>query len=280
MSPDPFKFPIGNLTPRAPLPVEKEQDAMLEPVKKLKKDIAFQASSLGRQEARWANQTYYTIQRYRVASNNRLKALERGGSNEPHAFQKFAEAQLVWPWLDQVTGVGPTLGAGLVAHLELRPTVGAWWRFAGLDPPVTWEKGQKRPWNAPLKTLCWKISDSFVKVSGRDNAYYGKAYRERKQYEVERNTPENMAEVAAATLKAKNYGKDTVAKRAYEQGILPDSRVDMRARRWTVKLFLSHLHEVWWRLEHNEPPPKPWVIEHGGHAHYLRPPHTEHLWTS
>ena len=41
-----------------------------------------------------------------------------------------------------------------------------------------------------------------------------------------------------------------------------------------IKLFLSHLHEVWLRLL-GRPVPKPWIIEHGGHGHYIAPPNLE-----
>ena len=51
---------------------------------------------------------------------------------------------------------------------------------AGLDPTVTWGKGERRPWNAELKVLCWKLGDSFVKVSNKEGALYGRIYRERK----------------------------------------------------------------------------------------------------
>lgn len=270
--------------------------ASLEPISRLERDIMKASSTLTVDEARWAVDTYYQIQKFRVGTNNRVKGLDRdavkaGTEPEPHMFlgwtldqmetlekqmvrglAHFAAAHPVAPWLDSIIGVGPILTAGLLAHLELRPTVGAWWRFAGLDPTIKWEKGQVRPYNAALKTLCWKIGDSFVKVSGRDDAYYGKAYRERKEYELARNTPEQMRETVAATLEAKRFGRDTQAKKAYDAGILPPGRIDLRARRWTVKLFLSHLHEVWYRLEYGEMPPKPFAIAIQGHAHYREPP--------
>jgi hypothetical protein len=271
--------------------------AELEPVVRLKRDVAAAAASLTLDEARWAVDTYYQIQKFRVGTNNRVKGLDRdavkaGTEPEPHLFlgwtldqlevlekqmvrglAAFAAEHPVHPWLDSIVGIGPVLSAGLIAHLELRPTVGAWYRFAGLDPTMTWAKGEKRPWNTTLKTLCWKIGDSFVKVSGRDDAYYGRAYVTRKIYEIERNKPELMVETVAKTLAEKKFSRDTQAKRAYDLGILPPGRIDLRARRWATKLFLSHLHEVWWRLEHNgEMPPAPFAIARLGHADYLPPP--------
>jgi hypothetical protein len=55
-------------------------------------------------------------------------------------------------------------------------------------------KGQKRPHNAKLKVLCWKIGDSFVKQQSRENDVYGKVYGERKRLELERNDAGLFAE--------------------------------------------------------------------------------------
>lgn len=130
----------------------------------------------------------------------------------------------------------------------------------------------KRPWNAGLKTLCWKIGESFVKVSGNDADVYGKVYRERKELEEERNAAGLFADQAAAALEAKNFRRDTTAKQCYEQGILPPGHIHARAKRYAVKLFLAHWHHVAYECHFGVPPPKPYVIEHLGHAHYIGPP--------
>ena len=75
----------------------------------------------------------------------------------------------------------------LSCRREAIQTVGHIWRFAELDPTQTWEEGQRRPWNASLKTLSWKIGESFVRRSRDEDATYGRFYRERKQLEIERN---------------------------------------------------------------------------------------------
>jgi hypothetical protein len=70
----------------------------------------------------------------------------------------------------------------------------------------------KRPWNSELKTLCWKIGDSFRKLSsgekGRKPSPYGLLYRERKQREVERNDNGDFAEAALEVLTRKKIGKE------------------------------------------------------------------------
>ena len=221
------------------------------------------------------------------------------------ALHSYAEAQPVGRWMMSVYGIGPVIAAGLLAHiyigdwcdhchghdeddckarqkdkkLKLKPheytpvvscpTAGHIWRYAGLDPTVTWNKKQKRPWNASLKTLCWKIGQSFMKFSGQEECVYGHMYRERKEYEIKRNDSGGNKDTAAAILESKKFDKSTEAYKHLMTGKLPPAQIDARARRYAVKMFLSHLHTVWWFIENGELPPKPFMIEHHGHVHYV-----------
>lgn len=130
----------------------------------------------------------------------------------------------------------------------------------------------KRPWNATLKTLCWKIGESFVKVSNNKADVYGHCWRERKEYETNKNENGDYKALADEELKIKTYDKGTEAYKAYIQGKLPDGRIHARAKRYAVKLFLSHWHHVAYELHYKKLPPKPYVIDHLGHTHYLAPP--------
>ena len=165
------------------------------------------------------------------------------------------------------------LSAGLLAHIDITraPTVGHIWSFAGLDPTKTWEKGQKRPWNSSLKTLCWKIGQSFMKFSNQEECFYGHLYRERKAREIARNEAGELAEQAKQMLERRNFRKDTIARKFYEEGKLPPAHIDARARRYAVKLFLAHWHEVAYVAHYHQPPPLPYPIAHLGHAHVIRP---------
>jgi hypothetical protein len=175
-------------------------------------------------------------------------------------------------WARGTVGVGPVIAAGLLTHIDITKakTAGAIWRFAGLDPTIKWEKGQKRPYNARLKVLCWKLGDSFVKFSGHERSLYGRLYRERKSYELRRDEEGGNAETAAQTLAERNF-RDKETRKIYESGHLPAGRIDQRARRWAVKLYLAHYHEAAYRLHYGERPPKPFAIEQMGHAHYIEP---------
>jgi len=124
----------------------------------------------------------------------------------------------------------------------------------------------KRPWNASLKVLCWKIGESFVKVKGRPTDFYGHLYETRKLQEQQNNDKGLNAERAAAILKAKRIGRATEAYKAYSQGLLPPAHIHARAKRWAVKLFLAHLQHVMWEAKYQTPPPFPYVIEKLGHT--------------
>jgi len=213
------------------------------------------------------------------------------------ALDKYTEAHKMGSWMREIYGIGPVLSAGLLANISMKPwkcvnpkkkckpeepcnpqchheiieTAGQIWRYAGLDPTLKWEKGQKRPWNATLKTLCWKIGQSFMKFSGQDECFYGKIYLERKKFEIERNERGDNAQLAA-TLKEK-VSKTTDAYKSLSEGKLPPGQIDARARRYAVKIFLSHLHAEWYRREFGKEPAAPFAIGILGHAHMINPPH-------
>jgi hypothetical protein len=262
----------------------------IEPVTRLTKDLANASATMTAGEARFLVDSYYSMQEDRIRSNNQVRAL--GESEEPHdvlrwladqsetlenqikrSLAKYVEAHPVGGWLMSVVGIGPVIAAGLLAHIDIHkaPTTGHIWRFAGLDPTMKWEKGQKRPFNAKLKVVCWKAGESFVKVSGNENALYGQFYAERKKLEMERNEALAFKAQAENILATKKIGKTTDAYAAYSVGKLPPAHIHARAKRYAVKLFLAHLHDVWYRIEFKKDPPKPYVIEHLGHAHWIRP---------
>lgn len=149
----------------------------------------------------------------------------------------------------------------------------AYYRERGSSLRASIEKAAaRRPWNARLKTLCWKVGESFKKVSKSEDAFYGHVYRERKALEVERNEAGQFAELAAKKLLETNI-KDRDTKATYKAGRLPAGRLDLRATRYAVKLFLSHYWAVGYEIEHGKKPPNPWIVEHGGHSTVIPPPH-------
>jgi hypothetical protein len=130
----------------------------------------------------------------------------------------------------------------------------------------------KRPWNGGLKTICWKVGESFVKQQNHENDTYGKYYVLRRREEEERNNSGQYAALAADILAKKAYKKDTIAYQYYSQGMLPPDHIYSRAKRWAVKLFLSHFHYVAYVCHYKIPPAMPYVINILGHKDYIAPP--------
>jgi hypothetical protein len=263
----------------------------LEPITRLAKDVKAAAVTLTQDEARYLVDAYYMMQRDRIRSGNQVRALDE--SKEPHlvlswladnantlegnikrALDAYSDRDIVGKWAKSITGIGPVIAAGLSAHIEIEkaPTVGHIWRFAGLDPTVTWARGEKRPWNASLKTLTWKIGESFVKVSNHESDVYGHIWAARKQQEIERNDAKQFADQAAAKLEKFKIGKSTDAYKAYAAGLLPPGHIHARAKRYAVKLFLAHWHAVAYREKFGSDAPKPYVISQLGHAHEIACP--------
>ncbi len=303
-----------------------EEAAPKEAFVKLSRDLKKAARHLSRANARWMIDQYYTIQdeRIRSASQGRANAsaeepkelidwifdtMRRFEAAIQGALGEYAKQYKVGQWMMAQYGIGPVLAAACLAHLEIegRPTVGAFWRFSGLDPTSVWEKKTKRPWNAQLKSiLVFKMGESFVKFHGRDKCFYGKLWKQQKDKLWLQNLAGKFSGQATADMEASKYKMTTQAYRwvrgeysltATEAWLktdnrekppeavrdthvgtgipmLPPAQIHARARRWTVKLFLSHLHEVMHHDWYDKAPPAPYIFEHPGgdaHVHLLKP---------
>jgi hypothetical protein len=156
-------------------------------------------------------------------------------SDESPAEAKWAYSQI---------GIGPIIASGLAAHIDVAKanTVSSLWKFAGLAPGFDRKtKGIKLPYNARLKVLCWKAGESFVKVSGKEGATYGKLYADFKRQEIERNDAGLYAEAAKRELEKKKFkADDSVTKKKLNAGKLSDAHLHARAKRRTTKIFLAH----------------------------------------
>ena len=263
----------------------------LEPLKRLTRDLKAASRLLSADEARYLVDAYYQMQKDRIRSDHQQRTLaEQGEPNEiigwlsantatlerniKSALGAYSDASPVGQWSCSIVGIGPVISAGLLAHIDITkaPTVGHIWRFAGLDPTVTWEKSTKRPWNGSLKRLCWIIGESFTKVQAHEDDFFGKLYVQRKALEVQRNADGLFAEQAAKSLQTKRWRADTTTKAAYEAGQLPPARLHLRAQRWAVKIFLAHWHAVAYYAQYRQFAPKPYVLQQLGHAHEIQVP--------
>lgn len=242
---------------------------------------------------RYLVQTYYDHQHNRIEAANRLRASNK--ANAPSAVmdwllgrdeqtEKAVRAILeeyvkveptgMGEWAMLTVGIGPVLSAGLLSLIDMNKATNPSkiWRFFGLDPSVKWVKGQKRPWSAMGKTLCWKIGDSFVKFHNRDDCFYGKLYEQFKAREQELNANGSYAATAARTLEERAI-KDKDLKACYQSGKLPDGRIELRARRKAVKIFLVHWWEEAWTRKWGTPPvKKAYVFDKLGHESEIKNP--------
>lgn len=261
---------------------------------KLRADLSKAAELLTTDQARYLVDLYYEMQHGRIVSANIARAMIQGDPKEPrelvewfeqrqrrieenlkNVLGRYAASKRSGRWAQSICGIGPVISAGLIAHIDPKIALyaGQVWRFAGLDPSVRWEKKTKRPWNAKLKVLCWKMGESFVKVQNNANDFYGKVYVKYKEREIRRNETGELAPQAAEKLERFKIGKDTEAYGHYSQGRLPPAHLHARAKRAAVKLFLSHYHAVAYECEHGQAPPRPYAIEHlVGHHHEIAVP--------
>lgn len=256
----------------------------------LSSEKILEAANLSAAELRLMVANYYQAQQMRKTMDMQLRHL---GDRQPLAISTFAaesfadieqqiaksfDKLLVSPvaqWIKAQRGIGPIIAAGLLAHIDIEraPTAGHIWSFAGLNPSMKWEKGEKRPYNAALKQICWHAGQCFMKQSNDPDCFYGRLYRERKQFEIERNEAGGNAE------RAKSFkvtpGATKAVKDKLEDGKLPDFNIDARARRYAVKIFLSHLHAVMFWDRYGTRAPLPYSLAMLNHAHFIDIPNAE-----
>jgi len=278
-----------------------ETVGLTEPFIRLKRDMRDAAQELGAHEARWLVDAYYMVQDERIRSAAQWRQGEKAGESHRLAFWlfgsmrrfeaaikaalgEFASQYRIGVWLQGVHGIGPVISAALLSNFDIRKalTVGHFWRFAGLDPTCKWEKKTKRPWNAQLKSICaFKMGECFVKFSGNEKCFYGRLYADKKLRLIAQNEAGEFAETVQRDLDEKRYKPTTEAHKHLLAGHLPPAQIHARARRWAVKLFLSHLHALMYRDFHNAEPPAPYIFDHPNgddHRHLLEPPEWPGEW--
>lgn len=230
------------------------------------------------------------------AAMGRLKALERWTAR---VLKAYALTTPWGRWALSIKGVGPIGAAGLCVYVDPArfSSVGKVWRTFGLDPTIKWGKGQKRPYIPAAQRLAYLIGESIIKVG--DRGPYGPLYKRRKAYEWERNLSGQLSKAAQEMLpRATEYQRLWVEGRvnpeyarkvaegkvaAHQKPVLlkegevgvpmlPPVVIHARARRWVVKLLISHFWEVRYWYTFNKRPPLPYAIAHKGHVDYIPPP--------
>ena len=320
---------------REPTTVLQEDAEMFATLAKLNKDLERASILLGVREMRFLVDLYYQIQKLRKGAYMQVKLaqkVQQGGEGEEEpkvviepnefidwlfrnmrtfennikrALDKKTDAMLAGEWCKSHVGVGPVISAGFLSHFDptKAPKAGNYWSFAGLNPNMKWEKGQRRPWNGRLKVLSFLLGQTFTKFSNHKNSTYGRYYIFRREREIKQNWRGDNKNACIEKLENFNIDKKTDAyawysgsypqemQDAYFNAVLtgekppvleadkpgagkqclPPARILLRSQRIAVKLFISHLHHVMYEIEYNHPPEKPYVFTELGHEHFIPP---------
>lgn len=230
---------------------------------------------------RGLTEDYFDIQKSRIEIENQVRAIDQKVAESDKKWMKenvatrlhlierdiqkkiadwVKEEPIYQYWLGDIKGVGPILSAGLIAwvgDIKRFPTISKLWAYCGLHVDeggraVRLKAGHQANWNTRLKTHCWKIGESFVKVGGDYRELYDQF---RGEYDRKWLTPEDCGSKGC-----QNKG----------DGKCMDGHRYAAAKRKTVKVFLAHLWMKWREME-KLPIDHPFIIGRGGHEHLIEP---------
>lgn len=160
----------------------------------------------------------------------------------------------------------PTVKRGFYAHKQRDLESGG----KSNDKTILIKYLSKPPYNTELKRMCYLIGESFCKVSNR-GSLYGTIYKERKALETMKNENLEYKDQAEKLLAEKNYDKSTDTYKCLIQGKLSPAHINQRAKRYAVKIFLTHFFEAAWIYTYKTNPPTIYPIAHQGHVDYIEP---------
>lgn len=192
---------------------------------------------------------------------------------------QYLENEKLWyMWLSKIRGISSVLGSNLLknfGYCENYQYVSSLWRHCGYDPDGAKgrHKGETISYNPKLKTLIWKIGDSFIKQ--RTPVYRGIYDLEKeRQMHMLNNILDGLTDEEKKNLKKMKKRQE---KRDFISGFNPKAPVsllnaDMRARCKMVKIFLQHYYLIGRKLK-DISVSEPYAFEKLGHKHYIEPPH-------
>jgi len=251
-------------------------------------------------EAKRLIDIYYDIQDVRIRTANRLRAMPQETVGIYPKSLIDLEKQLksqadtllqnepIYVWMNKIKGIGPCLAGGLIASINIAfvpienldkvdeiqkeysmktkdkkflvPTVRGiqafdrisnLWSYCGqsvVDGHAPKRKrGEKINWSTKLRVLCWKLGESFVKTGD----FYREIYEKFREVEDQRDYICNACK--------KKYPKAKQCSKGHRYA---------RAKRKTVKLFLSHLWLKWRTLE-GLPVSEPYIIGKDVHSNFI-----------
>lgn len=184
---------------------------------------------------------------------NRMLEVHKKAEQYEKEYQKlmneFVEEEPIYQkFLLHIKGISAILSANLIkefGYCENAPHISSLWKYCGMavengQAPVR-KKGQKLEFNSKLRTMVWKISDSFVK---QRTPFYRDIYDKEKERQVK--MLDNFLEGLSKEDK-KKFNK--IDKRDEKRKFVSDvdakapvslMNADLRAKRKAVKIFLAH----------------------------------------
>jgi len=203
------------------------------------------------------------------------KNAEKYESEYKKLMMEFVESEIIYKdFLENIKGISVILSANLIkefGYCENAPYISSLWKYCGMSvndgkAPVR-KRGEKLEFNARLRTMVWKISDSFVK---QRTPFYREIYDKEKTKQVKMldDFTEGLSEEDSKKFK-KIKKRDE--KRNFVSEINPRAPVslmnaDLRARRKTIKIFLAHYWQACKELTHQEIV-APYIESHLKHKH-------------
>lgn len=178
-------------------------------------------------------------------------------------------------WLLSLFGIGPILTSGLIATFDVTKAryAGGFWAYAGLNPNMVWEKGQKRPFSMMARDLYFLATDCFVKISKNPkDTLYGGLFRKYRAHVEAKSKNGGYKHLAEEALAKKNI-KDAELRAIYEAGEIPAGRQYYTAKRMVGKIFLSHMWSVMYWDHYKSQPPLPYILQKDPiHSTYIQVP--------
>lgn len=195
------------------------------------------------------------IEKVRVQAQVRISHLKRNKKKSPDtdelfqrisALEKWVDGKIAdhlkshpaYPWFSKIKGIGNENIAKVVGLIDIEKddTISSLWSFAGYAPGKDKrQKGQKLPYCAPLRTMCYRTGTSLLRAKGK----YYERYLEYKEFYEKRAEHQGQAIVPASKL-PKRDGKKTETDKFISEG-----HIHALAFRKMIKDFLAALWITW-----------------------------------
>lgn len=206
--------------------------------------------------------TYLDIQKLRIAVESRLRTIdpktpsyklmeelyELLKAEEKDWLEKLKEMAKnhpIWSYCERVKGMGVVAAITFLTYINPYKAVSAGqvWSYFGLAPGQELKSGKKANYNTEAKGRAWLIARNVIIAQ---DPYYYPLYQMKKQYYMEKmgkyiEDPSLCPDYQKCVQKLKN--KAERLKRPIKK---PSCRahINNRAKRWLIKLILSHALEI------------------------------------